>query len=289
MLQMTSGKLTRSLLGTVALAILTVLLWTETLDARARIETEQAPESTLVSYALARTLNGVISVAQGTEIAFQPAGVGVVLTAGEILDPLNDLVERFSWVVLLAASSLAMQLLIGEILTTTLLNIITTVAATASVVLYWAPTLFPTAARRFVFRATALLLTLRFAVVAAGFAMSFIGSQYLDDREQDAIGYLSATQAAIETSDRRASDREESNPRVESSGLLDQLDSFIEAQKESFDIDRRLDRLQRQIESAINEVISLIVIYLLKTLLVPLATLAILYSSVRYSWRSTDA
>lgn len=277
---MTPGKLTKAILGSAALAILVTLSWMGTLDARARIETEQALETTLVSYALARTLNGVISVAQGTEIAFQPAGVGVVLTAGEILDPLNDLIERFSWIVLLAASSLAMQLLIGEILTTPLLNIVTTFAASASVVLYWKPAIFSAAARQFAFRATALLLTLRFAVVVAGFAMSFIGSQYLDDREQDAIDYLSATQSAIEVSD-----SPDSSPRLDSRGLLDQLDSFIESQKEAFDIDRRLGRLQRQIESAINEVINLIVIYLLKTLLVPLATLAILYGSVRHSWR----
>jgi hypothetical protein len=278
---MTSARLTRSILGSAALAILVALSWTGSLDERARIETEQALESTLISYALARTLNGVISVAQGTEIAFQPAGIGVVLTAGEILDPLNDLVERFSWIVLLAASSLAMQLLIGEILTSTLLNIVTTLVASASVVLYWKPSIVSAAVRQFVLRATALLLTFRFTVVLAGFAMSFIGSQYLDEREQVAIEYLSATQTAIEISD----DRERSS-RVDSSSLLDQLDSFIESQKESFDIDRRLGRMQRQIESAINEVISLIVIYLLKTLLVPLATLAVLYGSIRHSWRS---
>jgi hypothetical protein len=279
---MTSARLTRSILGSAALAILVALSWTGSLDERARIETEQALESTLISYALARTLNGVISVAQGTEIAFQPAGIGVVLTAGEILDPLNDLVERFSWIVLLAASSLAMQLLIGEILTSTLLNIVTTLVASASVLLYWKPSIVSAAVRQFVLRATALLLTFRFTVVLAGFAMSFIGSQYLDEREQVAIEYLSATQTAIEISD----DRERSS-RVDSSSLLDQLDSFIESQKESFDIDRRLGRMQRQIESAINEVISLIVIYLLKTLLVPLATLAILYGSIRHSWRSS--
>jgi hypothetical protein len=279
---MTPGRLARSILGSAALAILVALSWTGSLDERARIETEQALEVTLISYALARTLNGVISVAQGTEIAFQPAGVGVVLTAGEILDPLNDLVERFSWIVLLAASSLAMQLLIGEILTTTLLNLMTTVAASASIVLYWKPAIVSAAVRQFVLRATALLLTFRFTVVLAGFAMSFIGSQYLDEREQVAIEYLSATQTAIEISDGR-----ERSSRVDSGGLLDQLDSFIESQKESFDIDRRLDRLQRQIESAINEVISLIVIYLLKTLLVPLATLAVLYGSIRHSWRSS--
>lgn len=279
-MQNSYGTLTKPILASVALTILVGLSWAGTLDARSRIETEQALETTLISYAIARTLNGLISVAQGTEIALQPAGVGIVLTAGEILDPLNDLVEKFSWVVLLAALSLAMQLLIGEILTTNLFNIVTTAAAAASVLLCWKPSIIPVAARAFVFRATTLLLTLRFAVVAAGFSMSLIGSQYLDDREHDAIDYLSATQAAIEAPDAR-----EGIYRRDSGGLLEQLDSFIEAQKESFDLNRRLDRLQRQIENAINVVINLIVIYVLKTLLVPLATLAVLYGSIRYCWR----
>lgn len=279
-MQNSYGTLTKPILASVALTILVGLSWAGTLDARSRIETEQALETTLISYAIARTLNGLISVAQGTEIALQPAGVGIVLTAGEILDPLNDLVEKFSWVVLLAALSLAMQLLIGEILTTNLFNIVTTAAAAASVLLCWKPSIIPVAARAFVFRATTLLLTLRFAVVAAGFSMSLIGSQYLDDREHDAIDYLSATQAAIEAPDAR-----EGIYRRDSGGLLEQLDSFIEAQKESFDLNRRLDRLQRQIENAINVVINLIVIYVLKTLLVPLATLAVLYGSIRYGWR----
>ncbi|TDJ37510.1 MAG: hypothetical protein E2O54_15110 [Gammaproteobacteria bacterium] len=279
-MQNSYGTLAKPILASVALTILVGLSWTGTLDARSRIETEQALETTLISYAIARTLNGLISVAQGTEIALQPAGVGIVLTAGEILDPLNDLVEKFSWVVLLAALSLTMQLLIGEILTTNLLNIVTTAAAAASVLLCWKPSIIPVAARAFVFRATTLLLTLRFAVVAAGFSMSLIGSQYLDDREHDAIDYLSATQAAIEAPDAR-----EGIYRRDSGGLLEQLDSFIEAQKESFDLNRRLDRLQRQIENAINVVINLIVIYVLKTLLVPLATLAVLYGSIRYCWR----
>lgn len=279
-MQNSYGTLAKPILASVALTILVGLSWTGTLDARSRIETEQALETTLISYAIARTLNGLISVAQGTEIALQPAGVGIVLTAGEILDPLNDLVEKFSWVVLLAALSLAMQLLIGEILTTNLLNIVATAAAAASVLLCWKPSIIPVAARAFVFRATTLLLTLRFAVVAAGFSMSLIGSQYLDDREHDAIDYLSATQAAIEAPDAR-----EGIYRRDSGGLLEQLDSFIEAQKESFDLNRRLDRLQRQIENAINVVINLIVIYVLKTLLVPLATLAVLYGSIRYCWR----
>ena len=79
-------------------------------------------ERALVTFALTRTLNGVISVAQGTQLAFQPAGVGVVISAGEILDPLNDLVEQFSWLTLLAATSLGVQIMLAEMFATTAVN-----------------------------------------------------------------------------------------------------------------------------------------------------------------------
>jgi hypothetical protein len=55
---------------------------------------------TLTVYAIARGLNAVISAAQGTELSIEPMGVGLTLTPGEILDPLNDLIEQFSSVLL---------------------------------------------------------------------------------------------------------------------------------------------------------------------------------------------
>ena len=60
---------------------------------------ENALKNALVTFAVARTLNGVISAAQGTEVALEPGGVGVVLSVGEVLDPINDLIERFSAVI----------------------------------------------------------------------------------------------------------------------------------------------------------------------------------------------
>ena len=68
----------------------------------------------LVTFAVARGLNGVISVAQETEVALEPAGVGVTLLPGQILDPVNDLIERFSWVMLASTTSLGLQQLFAS-------------------------------------------------------------------------------------------------------------------------------------------------------------------------------
>ena len=93
----------------VALFLVAVLSVTPFMDQRASADYEQLFQRAFVTFALARTINGVISVVQGTEIALQPAGVGVTLTPGEILDPVNDLVERFSWVMMGATISLGVQ------------------------------------------------------------------------------------------------------------------------------------------------------------------------------------
>lgn len=42
-------------------------------------------------------------MAQGTEVAVEPAGVGVIFTPGQILDPVNDLLEQFSNLMLAAS------------------------------------------------------------------------------------------------------------------------------------------------------------------------------------------
>ena len=93
----------------LAVLICTAIAWLSPFEALGSGYVDTAFKRAAAGFAIARGLNGVISVAQGTEFAVQPAGVGVSFTPGEILDPVNDLVERFSWIMLLATSSLGIQ------------------------------------------------------------------------------------------------------------------------------------------------------------------------------------
>lgn len=63
------------------------------------------------SYALARGLNGVITVVQESSVT---AGIGVEgnFAVGQVLDPINDLIEHFSWIMLLSIISLGVQKLL---------------------------------------------------------------------------------------------------------------------------------------------------------------------------------
>ena len=108
---MDSGKILR----TILIAIIAAAAISGVVDNQSEKYAEQALTRALVTFTAARALNGVISVAQGTEVAAEPGGVGFIFTPGQILDQINDLVERFSSVLLVAASSLGLQLVLLEI------------------------------------------------------------------------------------------------------------------------------------------------------------------------------
>ena len=68
-------------------------------------------QSAITTFVLVRGLSTAIPVFQGTEVAIEHSGVWVVLTSGQILDLVNDLTERFSWVVLAPGTSLGAQII----------------------------------------------------------------------------------------------------------------------------------------------------------------------------------
>ncbi|MCK5835117.1 MAG: hypothetical protein KAG98_05250 [Lentisphaeria bacterium] len=67
------------------------------------------------SYAACRLINGGISVLKESEVGIEPMGVGVTLAVGQILDPLDDMTERLSDVLVTAIASLGVQKLIHSL------------------------------------------------------------------------------------------------------------------------------------------------------------------------------
>jgi hypothetical protein len=67
------------------------------------------------SYGISRVINATVSVIQESSIGLEPAGIGVSLAVGQIADPINDMVERLSHVLVMAIASLGVQELAYEI------------------------------------------------------------------------------------------------------------------------------------------------------------------------------
>lgn len=79
------------------------------LDVKADAYFSEAMTKAAGSYAVCRFLNGAVSTIQESQIQVEPAGIGVTISAGQMLDPLNDMTERTSDILVTAIVSLGVQ------------------------------------------------------------------------------------------------------------------------------------------------------------------------------------
>lgn len=238
------------------------------LDRASETQAEDALRNALVTFAVARTLNAVISAAQGTELALEPGGVGVVLSVGEVLDPINDLIERFSAVMLVAASSLGLQALLLTITSWWGISIFLVAAGVAFLVTIWAPRSVAASYAGPALRVLLILLFVRFAVPVLIVGTTVISDAFLLPEQQAATAVLESTTSEIEElneSPRSASTEDQS--------LIDRIGEMIDDSLESMQIHERMSKLRESASQASEHIVSLIAIFVLQTIILPIAFL----------------
>ena len=67
------------------------------------------------SYGVCRVINATVSIIQESSVELEPAGIGLSLAVGQAVDPINDMVERLSDVLVMSITSLGVQKLTYEI------------------------------------------------------------------------------------------------------------------------------------------------------------------------------
>ncbi len=259
--------LQRAILPLLLLALV-ACAWFAPLDAPAGEKVDAGLKRALVSFATARALNGVISVAQGTELSLQPAGVGATLAPGQLLDPVNDLVERFSDLMLGASVLFGAQKILLGVGSYWPISTLLTLAASA-----WA---WMWLRRRpiepWLSRLLVLALMLRFAVPAVTLGTDLVWQQFLAEDYR-------VSQQAI---DATTSDAASRDPTVQADaappGLLDQLRRWF---AHNTDIRARFDELKQALENATEHLIRLMVVFVLQTVVVPGVMLWAMWSWTR--------
>jgi len=68
-----------------------------------------------ISYATCRIINATVSIIKESSLELEPAGIGLSLAVGQAVDPINDMVERLSNVLVISITSLGVQELTYEI------------------------------------------------------------------------------------------------------------------------------------------------------------------------------
>lgn len=236
------------------------------LDEAGQSRADAALTRALVTFAVARTLNGAISVAQGTEVALEPAGVGMTLTVGQVLDPINDVVEQFSGVMLVAASSLGLQSVLLRVASWWGMTVVLVAAAGLALVAVWSRG--PERFRSLALRGLIAALLLRFGVPALVLCTNLFFETFLASEHQEAARTLELTRDEIAELNEQA---ERGVPDVvESESLLTRLGTMLDSTIQAMNVGDRLDELQMRVSEVVEQIIKLIVIFVLETIIVPL-------------------
>ncbi|MGD8620236.1 MAG: hypothetical protein PVF07_11625 [Thiogranum sp.] len=269
------GRLVASLL---TLALL-VLSFTGSADKAGQQYTEHGFQRALITFASARAINGLISVAQGTELAVQPGGFGAVFAPGEILDPINDLVEQFSEVMLFSTAVLGAQKLLIEMSGWFWFSVILAIVSLWWLVTFWRPGVAAARTRRVLLALSGILLVVRFLVPFAAVANEAVFDVFL------APGYEVANQRLEDA----ARDLDIGEENVAAAQAQEQSDDSLRARIESFfvsakntaDVKARMEELKTAANNTAEEIITLIALFMIQTLLLPLVFAWLGYVAVR--------
>lgn len=174
----------------MVVSVLMALSWLNVLDDYGDRYTTHALKQSAASYAVARGINAVVSVLQSTEVSVGFAS----LSPGEALDPLNDLVERFSWIAMMAMASLGLQKLLLLMASSILFKVLITITGA---MLIYALLRRDSRAQHAMIRLFVVALFLRFAVGSVVLANDIVEYVFLEESRTQATEQLENTRASL--------------------------------------------------------------------------------------------
>lgn len=234
------------------LLFVVLLNWVPQLDRLAQQFLSDSINSNAIVFGVVRTLNGVISVIQSADIGIGVASVSI----GEILDPVNDLVERFSGLLLVTLTALGISQVLLLLTLSLPLKVAFTFIGFSAIVFLWAR---PAWGRVFM-RWVLLAIFLRFILVLQVLLVWLFDTLYFDASGEQALSVLEATIAVVER-------LKDSISQINLSELIFGSDAPVIANED----------LGAEISSS---VVTLIVGMLFKSIIIPVATLWMGYQAV---------
>ena len=224
----------------VILLVMAVLSLYAQVDESAMEIYNESFDRAVYSFALVKGLNALISVIQSTEINVS-LFVGATVGIGQILDPINDLVERFSVVMLISSVSIGVQhllLLLGKSMFVKVLLILSIFVTLLGL---WIKKLSISKMFTIALKLVMLLLILRFGALIFIYSTQFIYQEVYSQEYENSNKYIQTYKSELET---------------------------IRDNKK--DMDTLLERLKYKTETFSKKVIKLITIFVVTTILFPL-------------------
>lgn len=223
------------------------------------------------AFAMARTFNGVVSVFRESELQLEPGGVGVSLALGAALDPVNDLVERFSWVMLASLTSLGSQQFLIEITPFISIRIVLTGALLCLLLSLWLPGNTSMRLRRIGSILLVSTVVLRFGVPAMAYLNEQVYIVFLQEQHNESMEVLARTVTELES---QKFDSMDQGANTEDQGVWDRARNLVNSTMDQgvrmLDVNSRIDAVKRASLDLIDRVVDLIVVFFLSAIALPL-------------------
>ena len=238
--------------------------------------TEAGLQRALVTFGVSRSLNGVISVAQGTEVAVEPVGIGMTFAPGQILDPVNDLVERFSTVVLAAGTAFGAQHVLLDVTASAIFSWIFGLATFLTLLGLFFWNRLNTFSRQLIMRLMVTLVVLRLATPVFAIAGEVFYQQFLEPQYQHSSEQLIKTTEALSLLNEETSVGAVATTDVDKS-FFESAKEWVEGASSVLDWKTHLAEFSAAAEAASEHAIRLTVVFVFQTLLLPVLAMWLTY------------
>lgn len=240
-----------------------VLLSASNIDSKGEEVVEESLKEAVIVFGTAKALNAAISLAQGTEVG----PPGVTITIGEVLDPINDLVEQFSWIMLASITSLGIQKILMNFVTADIFNVI--VILSIALVNIWLFVRFKNdnKARSTFFKITILLIFLRLSIPL----MSLINSYTYENFVQEDYNISKSKEIISNSTSNIGSIASET--KTEDKGFFDSITKVFDSKY----YEQKVKEYKDATEETSNYIVDLIIAFTFRSIIFPLVFLFILY------------
>ncbi|RQO54770.1 hypothetical protein DBR47_22140 [Paucibacter sp. KBW04] len=242
--------------------------WFPQLDAQASQELDAGIRRAMATFATARVINAAISVLQEFSIS-----VGVTIAIGQALDPINDIVEQFSTLMLVALVSMGVQkvlLAMGGHLLVKVCVVAAILGTALAVLMRWR---LPRICRA----ALIVLLLIRFVVPVALLGSHAVFKYFLHESYQSHQQGLDLAAADMNQLHSSVGKQQQQQDVIKAPSLLDRFKSAVTPP----DLGAKFEDLKQAANRVTDDLVQLMVVFLLQTLLVPLFFLWLMIAAAR--------
>ena len=257
----------RSLLF-LALAIVLATAWFKPLEVAATQQIDAGLKRALVSFGTARALNAIISVAQGTEVAVEPGGVGINFAPGQVLRPINDLVEQFAELMLAASVAFGIMKVLISIGSYWVVSLSLSAFVLGWIWFRWQGRESPIWLARVLF----VLLLVRFSVPLVTVGSDALFQRFLNDDYATSQNAIDGNAGQLATLGPPVGEANTGN------GVGERIKGWW---SQNVDVGARLEKLKQVASQVTEHIVKLIVVFLMQTLVMPLLLFWALYRACK--------